>query len=83
MIPPSMDPEKTDFKWLGFLAMQETASICPSIEPTNGLANIYKMKKKFKERGKKQYKFEYYVVLHMYLMKFDIWQSSMGFATSN
>lgn len=47
-----MDPEKTDFKLLGFLAMQEIASICPSIAPTNGLANIYKMKRKFIEIGK-------------------------------
>lgn len=39
-IPPSIEPENIPLKWFGFFAMHDTASICPSIAPTKGLANI-------------------------------------------
>lgn len=45
-IPPSIEPENIPFKWFGFFAMQEIASICPSIAPINGLAKIYITQKK-------------------------------------
>lgn len=38
--PPSIEPEKSPFKLAGFLAIAETASMCPSMAPTKGRANI-------------------------------------------
>lgn len=39
-VPPSIEPENMCFNWLGFLAIHEIASTCPSIAPIKGLAKI-------------------------------------------